>query len=54
VKDVQAFLGLAGYYRQLIPDFATTANPLSNLTSKGTTWEWTAAHQLAFEVLKKS
>ena len=51
VKDVQALLGLAGYYWQFIPDFATTANPLSNLTCKGTAWEWTSAHQLAFEAL---
>ena len=27
LKDVQTFLGLAGYYRQFIPDFATTASP---------------------------
>ena len=54
LKEVQAFLGLAGYYRQFIPDFATTASPLSNLTSKGTPWGWTSGHQLAFEALKKS
>ena len=44
VKDVQAFLGLAGYYRQFLPDFATTANLLSNLTCKGTIWEWTSVY----------
>ena len=27
LKNVQAFLGLAGYYRQFVPDFATTASP---------------------------
>ena len=36
VKDLQSFLGLAGYYRQDILDFSTIAKPLSQLTSKET------------------
>jgi hypothetical protein len=32
VKDVRAFLGLAGYYRSFIQDFAATSCPLTLLT----------------------
>ena len=38
VKDLQSFLGLAGYYRQYIADFSTIAKPLSRLTSKEEEW----------------
>ena len=31
---VRAFLGLAGYYRRFIPDFASVAAPLTDLTKK--------------------
>ncbi|KAI2642994.1 Retrovirus-related Pol polyprotein from transposon 17.6 [Labeo rohita] len=33
--QVQAFLGLAGYYRCFIPNFSTLASPLTDLTRKG-------------------
>ncbi len=32
VKDVQAFLGLASYYRRYIPGFLMVAAPMTNLT----------------------
>ena len=35
VKDVQAFLGFANFYRQFIPDFSKKVKPLNELT-KGT------------------
>ena len=52
VKDLQSFLGLAGYYRQYIPDFSTIAKPLSKLTSKETEWAWTEECAKAFQLLK--
>jgi hypothetical protein len=32
VKQVRAFLGLASFYLRLVPNFADTANPLTELT----------------------
>ena len=53
-KDVRAFLGLVGYYRCFIPQFASIAAPLSDLTkkSKSQNVEWGAAQQTAFQHLK--
>ena len=31
-KQVRAFLGVTGYYRRFIPDYATIAAPVSDLT----------------------
>jgi len=33
-KQVRAFMGLTGYYRKFIPNYATTAAPLTDLTRK--------------------
>jgi hypothetical protein len=52
VKDVRAFLGLAGYYRSFIQDFAATIRPLTLLTRKDTRFEWTPKQQEAFDTLK--
>ena len=53
VKQLQAFLGTAGYYRQYLPEFATVAKPLHQLTSKGVKWNWDEEAQQAFEELRK-
>ena len=50
-KDVQSFMGLAGYYRRFIKDFAQIAKPLHNLMGKND-FEWKQEHQDAFEHLK--
>ncbi|XP_014673402.1 PREDICTED: uncharacterized mitochondrial protein AtMg00860-like [Priapulus caudatus] len=34
-QEVRAFMGLAGYYRKYIPNFATIAAPLTDLTRNG-------------------
>jgi hypothetical protein len=34
VKDVRTFLGLASFYRRLVPGFAEIAKPLTELTRK--------------------
>ena len=52
VKQVRAFLGMSGYYRTLIKDYAHIAEPLVALTKKNHRFVWTEAQQKAFEALK--
>ncbi|MBW0575362.1 hypothetical protein O181_115077 [Austropuccinia psidii MF-1] len=40
-KEIQSFLGFAGYYRQHIEDFASIARPLYKLCDKDTVFEVT-------------
>jgi len=40
VKDVRAFLGLASFYRRLVPNFAEIAKPLMALTRKDRQFTW--------------
>lgn len=53
-KDVRAFLGLSGYYRRFIADYATIALPLTDLTKKNSPNKviWTPGCQTAFQKLK--
>ena len=67
VKDVQAFLRCANFYRRFIPSFSAKVKPLNELT-KGTQYttksgkkkikygpfEWSEACQQAFEGLKRA
>lgn len=50
-KEVQQFLGLAGYYRRFVRNFSTVAKPFHRLTEKTVTFEWTPECQAAFEDL---
>jgi len=52
VRDVRAFLGLAGFYRRLVPDFAALAKPLTSLIRKDLEFIWGPSQQQAFEGLK--
>ena len=52
VKEIRSFLGLAGYYRRFIQDFARIATPLTNLTRKKTPYQWTSSEDAAFNELK--
>ena len=49
--NVQVFLGMMGYYRQFIPDFAAISKPLVQLL-QNVPFEWTESQQQAFEDLK--
>ena len=52
LRDVRAFYGLASYYRRFVKGFATIAEPLTKLTRKNVSFEWTNEAQEAFEKLK--
>eukprot|EP00731_Ephydatia_muelleri_P005837 Em0003g85a len=54
-KDVRAFLGLTGYYRKFIPEYATIAAPLTELTKKEqpNCLAWSSGCADAFEALKR-
>ena len=53
--EVKSFLGLTGYYRKFVPQYATISTPLSNLLKKGKREkvEWTPECEQAFQTLKK-
>jgi hypothetical protein len=52
VKDVRAFLGLASFYRRLVPNFAELAKSLTTLTKKNQEFSWGPCQQEAFQSLK--
>ena len=51
VRDVQAFLGLANFYRHFVHGFADIARPLTDLTRKDIEFMWTAECAASFETL---
>ena len=53
VKQLRSFLGLANYCARFIQDFSTITAPLRALTVKSTPYEWTTAHQNAFDRIKQ-
>ena len=50
--EVKQFLGLTGYYRQMIQGYAKIANCLTHLTKNDTVWTWGQEEQKAFETLR--
>src|SRR3989440_229865 len=53
LKDLQAFLGLANYYRRFIKHYSKIAGPLFRFTKKGVPFKWDIPSQEAFDLLKK-
>ena len=54
VRDVRSFLGLAGYYRSFIKDFAAISKPLTLLTRKDAKFNWSEPQQSSFDTLKEA
>ena len=53
VTELRSFLGLAGYYRRFIETFSTIAAPLTDLTKKRVTFQWSEEHTATFNLLKR-
>ena len=53
-KQVRTFLGLVGYYRKYIKNFAKIAKPLTMLTQMDVKFEWKETHHSAFMKLKEA
>ena len=53
-RAVRAFLGLAGYYRRFIKNFARIAQPLYKLTGDHNPWKWGDEEQQSFDALKEA
>ncbi len=53
-KEVRQFLGLAGYYRHLLPNYSDITSPLTDLIKKGAPdlVQWTEQCQRAFTQIK--
>ena len=52
-KEVKQFLGLVGYYRKFIPQFADIARPLNALTCKSVDFVWDEICENSFKLLKQ-
>src|ERR1700677_3946600 len=53
VKEVQAFLGFANFYRRFVKDCAKIATPLNHLTRNDQEWKWGEDKELPFNDLKE-
>ena len=53
LKDVQAFMGFANFYRRFIEGFSEIARPLTDLTKKNSNWKWEDIQAAAFQALKE-
>ena len=53
-KDMlRSFLGVVGFYKKFVPDFAVTVQPLFNLLKKDVDFTWDIDCQKGFEYVKK-
>lgn len=51
-RNIKQFLGLIGYYRRFIPDFAKISKPLTQLLKKHLKFFWGPEQQKSFEILR--
>lgn len=53
VRNIRQFLGLTGYFRQFVPDYALIAKPLTLLLKKTVPWKWKEEQDAAFRKLQQ-
>jgi hypothetical protein len=53
IVELRSFLGLSGYYRRFIKDYAKICTSFYGMLKKGAPFEWTPECQSAFEELKR-
>ena len=53
VKDIQAFIGFANFYRRFVQAFSKVVAPLIALIQKDVPFKWTEDCQKAFDLLKQ-
>ena len=52
VKDIQSFLGLTGYFRKYMKDYALISKPLTDLLQKDKLFYWGEEEANAFQKFK--
>lgn len=52
VKQVRSFLGMTGWYRRFVANYADVSAPITSLLQKNKTFTWTTEAEEAFKVLK--
>ena len=52
-KEIRGFLGMAGFYRAFIKDFASISKPLNKLTGDNVKFMWDERCKVAFQELKQ-
>lgn len=53
VHNVRQYLGLTGYFRRYVLQYAQITKSLTHLLHKDVTWKWTQDQEKAFEKLKE-
>ena len=53
VKEIQQFLGLAGYYRKFVPRYSDVTRPLTDLLRQDQEYLWTEECNACFALLKE-
>jgi len=52
--NIRQFIGLTGYFRNFIKNYATIAKPLTNLTRQSVPWSWGQKEEDAFRNLQRA